>query len=66
MAERQSQLQSYGKYLMSIIPAVEKSEIYKDELKLHVHKEDLLPVMRILRDHTMCQFKQVEPSKVSS
>jgi len=50
----------YGQYLMSLMPKyIQQFSVYKDELTLYTYPNGLLPALRILRDHSGSQFKQI-------
>ncbi|CAG8495676.1 1553_t:CDS:2 [Paraglomus occultum] len=54
-------LHEYGKYLLSMLPKyIQQYSVYKDELTIYIAPSSLIPVMTFLRDHTGCQFKQVQ------
>lgn len=53
-------LHTYGAYLLSALPKfIQQFSVVRDELTLYVAPSALLTVLRFLRDHTNCQFKQL-------
>jgi NADH dehydrogenase (ubiquinone) Fe-S protein 3 len=55
-----TQLEKFGKSLMKMIPNKIEKIIYRnDELILHVSTMNLLKIMKFLKNHTNCQFKQL-------
>ncbi|KAI3642918.1 hypothetical protein MP228_012473 [Amoeboaphelidium protococcarum] len=52
-------LNKYGQYLMSMVPAhIQQVSLYKNELCLYTHPQSLLPLLKFLKLHHACQFKQ--------
>ncbi|KAJ1675056.1 putative NADH-ubiquinone oxidoreductase 30.4 kDa subunit, mitochondrial, partial [Spiromyces aspiralis] len=53
-------LYEFGKYLASVLPKfIQQYSVWKDELTLYVAPSALVPVLKFLRDHTNCQYKQL-------
>jgi NADH dehydrogenase (ubiquinone) Fe-S protein 3 len=53
-------LKAYGAYLSAIFPKyIEKAELAKGELIIHVDIRNLLSIIKALRDHTNCQYKSL-------
>lgn len=54
-------LHDYGAYLTSVLPKfIQQFSVVKDELTLYVAPASVTPVLEFLRDHTQCQFTQLQ------
>jgi len=54
-------LHHYGSYLMQCMPKfIQQFSVWKDELTIYIPPSGVIPVLTFLRDHSQCQFKQVQ------
>lgn len=54
-------LHDYGAYLTSVLPKfIQQFSVVKDELTLYIAPASVTPVLEFLRDHTQCQYTQLQ------